>query len=305
MAGELRYHYTSVEALFEIVERKRFRISNILFMNDYFEFRWLWRLVQEQITERQRCDPDHRSNLYLKHLQSQMDHLLGWNSDRDGGIVPNVFCGCFSIKDNDLNQWRQYADDGRGVVIGVDLASVKSENERCDKRKVEVADVTYRRDEQLQWVAARLDDFINHAREYDVETEPSEEVRVSNIIQTSLGFCMELAYYAPIFKSEAFESESEVRLIVRSPPHFGSPVKDFKIDPLPKDVDYYFGKGRIMPCVYLAFPPEAIDRITLGPTFGGVLEQSALQGFLLKHGVREQVVQEIKRSDLSYHGRPS
>ena len=193
MAGELRYHYTSVEALFEIVERKRFRISNILFMNDYFEFRWLWRLVQEQITERQRCDPEHRSNLYLKHIQSQMDRLLGWNVDRDGGIVPNVFCGCFSIKDNDLNQWRQYADDGRGVVIGVDLASVISENERCDKRKVEPADVTYKKDEQLRWVAATLDEFINHAREYDVETEPREEVRVSNIIQTSLGYCMELA----------------------------------------------------------------------------------------------------------------
>ncbi len=98
MAGELHYHYTSVKALFNIVKCKRFRLSNILFMNDSLEFKWLWQLVQEEIEQRHRDNPNDKSNRYLYHLQSQMERVLGWNTEPDGGVVPNVFCGCFSTR---------------------------------------------------------------------------------------------------------------------------------------------------------------------------------------------------------------
>ncbi len=192
-------------------------------------------------------------------------------------------------------------------MIGVSLPSVILANgdvHKPDAPKPETVLVNYSKDKQLGWATKTLDQFVSLAASFDVETEPSQQVRESNIIQTSLGCCMELARNAPICKNEAFESEHEVRLIVGSPPHTGF-VRGFKIDPLPKDVDYYFQKGRIVPCVHLTFPTEVIGRITLGPTFGGALEKSALQSFLLKHGVQEQVVREIQRSDLSYQGRPS
>ena len=105
------FHYTSTEALFEIVRSGRFRLSNIFFMNDYMEVDWCCNLALKMMENRKE---DEFDRLFELVQQRGFDY---------------IFCGCFSTLHDDLSQWRGYADDGRGVAIGVTLSQLVASDE--------------------------------------------------------------------------------------------------------------------------------------------------------------------------------
>ena len=121
------YHYTSVQALFEIVKSKRFRLSNVFFMNDYMEVEWLWQLVREDIKGRRGLHTGQDLE-YFGFLKGQMGHVP--KEQAAERRFDYVFCGCSSGLADDLTQWRAYADDGRGLAIGVEIAEVVAANRR-------------------------------------------------------------------------------------------------------------------------------------------------------------------------------
>lgn len=75
--------------------------------NDFYELKWLRSLVERVIIDKFSNDPDIIEHVY-KYL-----YINTANS--------SAFISCFSRKPDSLSQWRAYADDGRGVSIGVDI----------------------------------------------------------------------------------------------------------------------------------------------------------------------------------------
>lgn len=270
MADRPVYHYTSVQVLFEIVRSRRFRLSNVFFMNDYMEVEWLFSLADKRMEERK---------------AESFDNLQTFTRERG---FDHVFCGCFSRLKDDLSQWRGYADDGRGVCVGVDLERVTQANQ---KTLLRIEEVEYDQDVQRRKVDDILDEF---QRELSGRNPRHAGARSF--------FC--LGRLANSSKNPAFCKEQEVRLVLAPAQWPTRPkwiYKDHHLESLPHGIDFCTRRGRIVPYAEITFPVEAIRRILLGPRFGTPMEERGLQLFLSKSGLHERTVRNIKRSEASYH----
>ena len=100
------YHYCSTDIFWSIIERKEFWLSDIFLMNDALELKWGRDIFTKVIRENHGLfDDDFRYVLSM--------HIFG--------IDPHVrpFTGSFSANGDLPSQWRDYADDGRGVALGL------------------------------------------------------------------------------------------------------------------------------------------------------------------------------------------
>ena len=143
MSGEEEtlWHYCSTETLMSIAKKQEFWLGNLFFMNDSMEFEWFRQLALEAFNW---WEPPTEigKNVIYRFLKS--DHLKP------------VYCGCFSRIEDDLSQWRGYADDGRGVAIGFDLSEIIAANTPSDL-KLERHDVIYDEEVQRQLVREDID----------------------------------------------------------------------------------------------------------------------------------------------------
>ena len=302
MPDDLAYHYTSVQALFEIVRSRRFRLSNVLFMNDYMEVEWLWQIVREEMKRREEAvglkKPDSD---YLSHLRGQVNRVVRAHVADTG--LEFIFCGCFSRLDDDLSQWRGYADDGRGVAIGVNTIQVVTSHRRDPDTSfypLEEANVIYDTAEQTQLVKSQIDSYLTDARMADEKAERQDATWI--IGSVAIRVHNELARLAAVCKNPAFDHEEEVRLVIRpsaGPQETGFYDESF-FKGFPYGVEFWHRNGRIVPYADIYFPAEAIRSIRLGPKFGGEMEKGALQLFLSKNQVAEHVVRQVGRSEASY-----
>ncbi len=272
MTNEVHYHYTTVEALFKIVKHKKFRLSNILFLNDSMEFEWLWRKVKKEIARRMTGNATENERKFLGELRSRISRWRRSDEDTGGMSIPYVFCGSFSELKDDLSQWRGYADDGRGVAIGVDLPSITSATK--NHNLAWPCQVIYNESENRQKVSEILTSFVEQAE---------KGVPVSEALSRTYRW---LAREAATRKNPAFKKEKEFRLVLYHPlanSLLGEELfeKDLcTINQRTPDVKYRCRAGRITPFIPVEFPITAIRDLWLGPRFGGEKEKAALQQFL-------------------------
>lgn len=273
MAEELVYHYTSVESLFQIVKSRRFRLGNIFFMNDSMEVKWCFNLALEMMKDRGGERFDAISD---QIRQARFEY---------------IFCVCFSAVDDDLSQWRGYADDGRGVVIGVDISKVIEGIPGC----VKAIKVEYEEEIQKAEVDEMLQEFL---------ATPQGE---SGVVEEIHRFMMHnrLSTLAVNHKNPASSREQETRLVLR--PSFDRPsgMNDQRyaeacLAKFPHGVEFWPRGGSLVPYADIDLPLEAIRSIRLGPKFGGGMAKDAMQLFLSKEGVSENVIENISRSVASY-----
>jgi hypothetical protein len=88
-----------------IVSSKTIWKSHYSSMNDYMEASWILRLLEEKCREILKEDNSNSQLLsnFLNHFSINMK---------------DYFLSCFSEDCDSLNQWRAYADDGKGIAIG-------------------------------------------------------------------------------------------------------------------------------------------------------------------------------------------
>lgn len=280
MVNQIAYHYTSLDAFASIVKEQTFRLGNIFFMNDYKEVEWCF---------------DIASALVVQREEEEFDILYNLIQGRGFG---HIFCGCFSTKEDDLSQWRGYADDGRGIAMGVDLNAVGAAN----RAYMLAMEVEYCVEKQKAEVEKILAQFITPA-EGDFARFRAKSLEASFAYH-------QLADLAVQFKNPAFAGEDEVRLVRRIENVEEREsiwcFNDILREEFPDDeLGFNIRGGRIAPYANIVMPVAAIRRIWLGPRFGeGManlsMAQAALQLFLSKHGVDEDVVKNLRRSKASY-----
>lgn len=269
MAEELVYHYTSVESLFKIVTSRRLRLGNIFFMNDSMEVEWLFKQAAEV-----------------------MEQTEGEYVDALGGVLlmrgfDYIFCGCFTERCDDLSQWRGYADDGRGIAIGVDLSRILAANANSNLERMEVE---YDTEPQRASVKEILDKWL----------PASEPVVLKDLMEPY----HRLSRLATKCKNVAFRDEEEVRIVLSTGVRvfnegswraYDDMAKEF-----PNGIGFWVRRGKLVPYADVDFPVAAIRGIWLGPRFGDEMAKVALQIFLKQNGLHDDVIECIERSTASY-----
>lgn len=224
------YHYTTIEALFYIIEQMHLepdtdetgqkneywvlplRATHIGFLNDSTEGNLLPRA--------------------LAGLQVNQDAL-------HGALLQNgkQYVLSFSKKKDDLNMWRSYSDDGYGVMLGFDRDGLEKhvnelyKNDNPMSLAMPVVDCDYVGNEEI---SVKLIDDKDLA-EYQAK---GNMLALSRVLENSLKY-----------KHPCFHDEKETRVII-----VGALQEKYRVS-----------KHSIIPYQELSFPVTLLKEILFGP----------------------------------------
>jgi len=134
------YHYCPLDAFLAIIRDREIWLTNIFCMNDSAEHYWLRRVAQDVLRQKMKGNAD---------LCSLASMLFPNEEDTD------LYCCCLSEEGDSLGQWRAYADDGRGVAIGLSLDFLRKLSKKYQGLRLQR--VVYERREQERIVEAIIE----------------------------------------------------------------------------------------------------------------------------------------------------
>lgn len=100
------YHYTSIEAACKIINSGIFRATNVMYLNDESEMIEAYKKVEQYLN---RLIIGENIEKIIKQIFKPFD----WYKKNNFPI----FTISFSTKEDDLNQWRAYGDNGKGCCL--------------------------------------------------------------------------------------------------------------------------------------------------------------------------------------------
>ena len=95
------YHYTSFNSIFQILKSRKIQLSPLIGLNDRYEV--------DLVNQKMGIDSGH----LMKTLNGNMYYIMS-----------------FSKKNDELNQWRLYGDDGEGVMLEFRLKNINKPSKR-------------------------------------------------------------------------------------------------------------------------------------------------------------------------------
>ena len=186
------YHYCSLETFRLIVENKVLFMSGYHYMNDSSEEKYFLDVFDEEMKNLyDGLSDEEKANIesddYMKKYMTRLSELYA-----------NVcFICCFSNIRDDLNQWRAYGDDGKGICIGFD----KSFFEGLVKEGFFAENVTYKSKEELHsFISEKL---ISIKNEHSLITD---SVKFTREVKRQIGLKRAKV------KNPAFLAENEFRI---------------------------------------------------------------------------------------------
>lgn len=187
--GNMLYHYCSVDAFFNIIKNASIWLSDVEKSNDY----------QECIICR-----DIVNTAMEKYLQNDNKALNAWKQCYQEGIIINrsmrTFCVSFSESQDQLSQWRGYAQDGKGIAIGFDK-EILEELKQISKYHVAFGKVIY--DNVQEYVEEIIKDNI-------------QKLEHKGVGHVALELSQNYRMQYPFVKNPCFEEEKEWRAVVCS-----------------------------------------------------------------------------------------
>lgn len=261
------YHYCSVDTFLKIIKNRELWLTDVTKSNDSKELQIAEDTLNDVLNKRiANCDQNGSDIKLLNEFKEELKTLE---------IFEKLFhvC-CFSTKRDSLSQWAMYADDAKGVAIGINKDSLNDlavHNKNMDFRKI-----CYKLD--------GINDTINHKlnrmlTKYNATKEINDNLRV-DFVEFALNEVVKKAYF---YKNESFIEESEYRLVYNSKPYSshqeddGSTVyeqilsrKEVNLtsekDMLGK-MDFYVSNGKLIS--YRPLRPYSLDslinEIVIGP----------------------------------------
>lgn len=217
-ASDAVFHYTSATGLLSIVEKGMLWASDASSLNDLAEVRKGWKAISE---------------LLLRLPDSEGRRLLIELASGPTKASHEVFVLSASTAGDDANQWRLYADQGRGYNVELDgqvqlaavtdvaaVAPIKSRSlGRMVQRAVDSVEVTpwlhvlYSEDEilaTLQTVLSNVDSGVAYV-DRTVEDDAAEGQFAGELLRDAAAEA--LAAIAHLIKTPGFMGENEVRVV--------------------------------------------------------------------------------------------
>jgi Protein of unknown function (DUF2971) len=239
--GEI-YHYTDANALLNILQNQTLWATHILHLNDPNEY-VSPRVIADGIMQ--------EIGLTVKKLEH-----------RDLSYVT-----CFSRKRDDLNQFRSYADDGKGYLVSFDETMLIESFELSEslRRNIQLSEIVYGVENYAtylrQVVVQEKENFETEIAEYTARGQPFSGAsgriydgfyKPELMINTAVYCC----------KSKHYAEEDEIRLVARAN-HRNEHGED-----LFTNIKYRSRNGKIIPFIELKAQTGVllpIKEIIIGP----------------------------------------
>jgi len=187
---QILYHYTTNDTFLKIIESEALRLSSLDGANDHKEGTWVLELLYNQLQS--------MPSLPLQPIKNLV------NTYRHQTI--GLAC-CMSKNGDLLSQWRGYADDGKGVSIGLNRSAISLGWQNFTSKRLGFElDVEYRKDEHINFVSSLAEDFQTLVLDDDGIVQQIDIVKGLEISQKIM---REMYRY----KNPAFKEEDEVRFL--------------------------------------------------------------------------------------------
>ena len=176
--NDLIYHYCDSNAFFAICTNRKLWMNDLHSMNDFMELHWGYSIWEQSANT--------RIEKYGKEFLDEIDEVIHFS-----GFQGLLLANCYSTDKDVLSQWRAYADDGKGYVIGFNAKELLG-------LPIRALQVLYDKEQQIKEATATIDAL------YQLKQEDSNEFKT---------FCNVFGYDLSAFKNPAFIEEKEIRLI--------------------------------------------------------------------------------------------
>jgi hypothetical protein len=284
-ANEVReplYHYTNMGGLLGIVSSEEMWFTNILHLNDPSELGYGIDIARDILDD----EAKRSRNAHVGDFCQWVSHVLV----KAGGEIFGFYVGSFSRESNDLGQWRAYADNGRGVAIGLSptlFAVVADQNTLGVAEKTVAANVTYDRAECEQNFREPIRQAVSIlARGLAHITSDAERPEFGKALARELALPM--FHHAITTKHSAYAHERETRLLLLN--------DRAQLDPLARFRTRGSTLVPYVPSPLRVRSPGAIIKVIVGPA-ADELAEDAVRAFLRRHGLSQDLV---AKSDIPY-----
>jgi hypothetical protein len=215
------YHYTDSSGLLGILESGKFRLTDLLSLNDPTELRHSVNHAYEMLASAAAAASAHpATKVFADRFKA-----LGERSVEEAA---HFFVTCFSRDGDDLGQWRAYADNGNGFAIGFDGARLETGFVMPQRKKIggkATFPITYD-DSALRAIHQKLIDETLPL----IELPNGRGLHNSDIHEymkrLSVGLAVSVLRAATFFKHEAYTAEKEYRYLDLRAMH--DPIDDVK-----------------------------------------------------------------------------
>ena len=208
-AQEVYYHYTSLEALFSIINSRTLRLTSLQSSNDKKELRYTVDDYINDLTEI--CDNETNQDIkqYLELSLNSINKfkrffLFEYKS------IQNAYAFCLSQKRDNLTHWARYANNCSGVCLGINVSALKvplekSYNAVFGKDLFNVSQTIYSSENMQKFIRNEVCECFGLSNRYFKDLGNNEILICSN----SLGIYEKAKKF---FKSKYFIDEDEVRI---------------------------------------------------------------------------------------------
>ena len=289
---DLLWHYTDTRGLEGIVNTGTIRFSHLGFLNDPSELQYAEEVYASVLSE----PSSEQDPLRGEFITGYLDFKDNLQQQFGETMTPTPFVTSFCIDCDNLDLWRQYADDGQGFALGFRMKELREilNGENLEiRRLIHGFRVLYDTTEQQRLISRILGYFLSKFLEIHTAGETTDLTSSSADVYT--GFLVTLDTFAPIFKHPCYASEKEGRLI-----WYGDTID---LD----EAKYLARRGFFKPYIDLNFktrkeekPPLAA--VVAGPATDPLICEKSLRMFLNNHGLSDV---QISRSALPYRGNTS
>ena len=164
--NDLIYHYCDSNAFFAICTNRKLWMNDLHSMNDFMELHWGYSIWEQSANT--------RIEKYGKEFLDEIDEVIHFS-----GFQSLLLANCFSTDKDVLSQWRAYADDGKGYVIGFNAKELLG-------LPIRALQVLYDKEQQIKEATATIDAL------YQLKQEDSNEFKT---------FCNVFGYDLSAFKN--------------------------------------------------------------------------------------------------------
>jgi hypothetical protein len=284
MTSSILWHYTPTGGALGILQSRSLRASDIRFLNDAQEYA----LAVDTLHRVMREETERESEELVAKLRERVEAVL------DGGPGPygaqagerfGHFAVCVSETEDDLGQWRGYADGG-GFALGFDREALEKV---ATANGFRLAKCTYSPAEHAQLVR----DLFTAARE---SMQPELEDHWHRAVNKAAAVLLnDFDAFAPRIKHQAFGAEAEWRIVKGPMPYDATTAAIIKCR-----------AGNSLPVPYMDLPLSSRDAaplircITVGPTPHPQLASTAIRHAAVASGLADESTLEVRVTSVPY-----
>lgn len=308
-APDILYHYCGLDTFYNIMKNHSIWLSDVTKSNDSNELVWATRECKLAVMNAflEYVERLKASGNFLDAKFREFNKITDSLESLDLSKTLKAWVFCLSEKDDNLGQWRGYADDGKGISIGFYSRIFEHESDQKTQSLDFLQDKLYQICDKIEYGGFDIKQLLDSA-ELDVLTSSCEYDELEKSFKKLITYSIILA---PLYKNPAFEEEAEWRF------GFETHVESLMNGMIPSREELYFKETKFDVVDY-SFTPKnntlvshielkikdmksAIASVTIGPKSNlTVLDVKLfLVSIGLLHDVKDESI-KVSRSSASY-----